>query len=280
MIELVAAAEGRAASYERGYRSGDSEVEDAKRAVRQAALAPDQHCPVCHEEQWPAQPGRPCATCGAPEPDRAAPPQEGEREPCPKCGTTGIAMYSDEIGDYYLDACDRCRRRAAPTPDREALRERVDDILGFLDTVPLDVAFGPRERQARRYIKRLADALASLPGGREQERLYCGFPPCDFWCHADTAPYFDNCPKCLGSFSFARPRRRPTAAPQASADTQRIDWLEAQAACNIDRMGTDAPYWNVYGEHGSGVSARLRDAIDDAMDHEAKRASADTGERA
>jgi hypothetical protein len=80
-------------------------------------------------------------------------------------------------------------------------------------------------------------------------------------------------------------RRRASAdtddrQPTATADAQRLDWLEAQRACNIDRMGTDAPYWRVYGERGSGACPRLRDAIDDAMNDEAERASADTGERA
>jgi hypothetical protein len=60
--------------------------------------------------------------------------------------------------------------------------------------------------------------LAALPGGRERERLYCPFSPCDFWCYADTAPHFESCPKCRGSYSFAHPRPR-AAAPQASADT-------------------------------------------------------------
>jgi hypothetical protein len=117
--------------------------------------------------------------------------------------------------------CDRERLAAAPTPDREALRERIGNILdGELCAVTRHGSMRERAVVRERALDRILDLLAALPGGREQERLYCGFPPCDFWCHADTAPYFDNCPKCLGSFSFARPRRRPTAAPQASADTR------------------------------------------------------------
>jgi hypothetical protein len=176
----------------------------------------------------------------------AAPPQEGERQPC------GAVHHQGRVAHRCVE-CRELVPATIPTPDRELPPDHDD----FVETRAPGLHSTRRQRRpdrealdefeaAIRYAVRLDEggvtigadsyelasrkawdrvdalrsaALAALPGGREQERLYCGFPPCDFWCHADTAPYFDNCPKCLGSFSFASPRRRPTAAPQASADT-------------------------------------------------------------
>lgn len=39
--------------------------------------------------------------------------------------------------------------------------------------------------------------------------MYCPFDGCDFWCQVDTLPYYESCPKCHGSYSFAKPRPRP-----------------------------------------------------------------------
>jgi hypothetical protein len=193
----------------------------------------------------------------------AAPPQQGERQPCPHCNEISdlAASLVGQACERHMEAiramspaefhaaapktchwCDR-ERLAAPTPDREALRARVRELYveGFragyeqaAEMIEDDGEHGSiwRNRhamavEAGKFFDEHADApdwpvlaraLAALPGGREQERLYCPFSPCDFWCYADTAPHFESCPKCRGSYSFAHPRPR-AAAPQASADT-------------------------------------------------------------
>lgn len=50
----------------------------------------------------------------------------------------------------------RDRHKAAAALERlEELRDAADDLVAALDTVPADLAYGPRERQVRRYNERL-----------------------------------------------------------------------------------------------------------------------------
>lgn len=48
-------------------------------------------------------------------------------------------------------------------------------------------------------------------------------------------------------------------------DTDRLEYLEKQEYCNMDRMGTSVPYWIVQAHHVTGVGPTLREAIDSAM---------------
>lgn len=50
-------------------------------------------------------------------------------------------------------------------------------------------------------------------------------------------------------------------------DKERLDWLESQNACDINRGGTTEPYWNIYGETPGhcAVESTLREAIDAGM---------------
>lgn len=97
-----------------------------------------------------------------------------------------VADYEQEARHYARD--ERCagyparviplyRAPSAPEPAGdsemadalkrlEALRDAADDLVATLDTVPADLAYGPRERQVRRYIERVR-ALLSTPESQE-----------------------------------------------------------------------------------------------------------------
>jgi hypothetical protein len=117
--------------------------------------------------------------------------QEGERQPCPRCNEISdlAASLVGQACERHMEAiramspaefydaapqtchwCDRERLAAAPTPDREALRERIGNLLdGELCAVTRHGSTRERAVVRERALDRILDLPAALPGGRERE---------------------------------------------------------------------------------------------------------------
>jgi hypothetical protein len=124
----------------------------------------------------------------------AAPPQEGERQPC-ACDADGPCLYHGELAP-------------APTPDREALHKKLYSAL---------IAYAENRLTLGEAADRILATLAALPSGREREEEIRASVYEDAALIAEECATGKRAAKELRT--AAEGARALAAAPQASTDT-------------------------------------------------------------